>query len=871
LRVEYGDCATIVRGPTCLLRDDRHLRLWIEAGARDAIEISDDVHRYSADKRIEVQGGYRFELEIPPGATVLRVRTGRGSTSTEWQLRLGTEAVPTFLVDARALRSAGKREEALALLEHAVNIDTDPRRGSVLGLMGRIFRDLDRREEARDALQRAIEANLAEGRRMEALEDATVLSFVLMHKWRDFEQARVVLEGFDAGWDGAAEPAYYLGYFRGLIGFNTDDARTSLPNLAAAADQAERMGWERRLLDADQNAALQLQVLGRREEASALLAKWKGERLPDASSCEHANFLTNLGWSALLVLEAGEHANDPTPVLKSAMNIYAKDCPPNDRVNGLLNLALAHLHAGRLDEAASAIALARNQTEQPELRMVLWSLDIEGRIALARGEPARASSLYDELRQLGMATLSPDAVWRAEIGEAESYEASGDSNAALTSYAAAAAQLDSDIFRVPLDEGRETLVASRERVTRRYLALLLDAGRTQEAFDLARHSRSQMLNSLRPARADAALSAQAREEWREATLAYRDLQAELTNAVQMSWSLTEDELQALSTRRVAMERELRKQLDRAVHALESERSPVTLRDPQPGELLLVFHALPDGWVTFALNGVDLVAERPACATDADGETLASCLISPFAETIRAASLLRVLPIGTLNHVDFQALPFDGDVLLSKAPIVYGLDLSSGPVESHGGNRALLVADPTGNLSGAREEARIVTEKLRTGWTFDVLEGQAADGTSVLNRIEQADLFHFAGHARFAGPTGWSSALELASQTTVGVDDILALTRVPDFVVLSGCETGTTAGLIEQPSIGLAQAFLVSGSEEVIASTRPVGDSTTQRIMDSFYREWTSGVPASRALQVAQLEARRSERRSDWSAFRLIER
>ena len=31
LPVEYGDCATVLAGPRCALRDDRRLRLWVRA------------------------------------------------------------------------------------------------------------------------------------------------------------------------------------------------------------------------------------------------------------------------------------------------------------------------------------------------------------------------------------------------------------------------------------------------------------------------------------------------------------------------------------------------------------------------------------------------------------------------------------------------------------------------------------------------------------------------------------------------------------------------------------------------------------------------------------------------------------------------
>jgi CHAT domain-containing protein len=95
--------------------------------------------------------------------------------------------------------------------------------------------------------------------------------------------------------------------------------------------------------------------------------------------------------------------------------------------------------------------------------------------------------------------------------------------------------------------------------------------------------------------------------------------------------------------------------------------------------------------------------------------------------------------------------------------------------------------------------------------------------------------------------------------------------VPRFVVLSGCETGLSSAALEQPGIGLAQAFIVSGAAAVIASVRPVADTTAARLTADFYREWLHGVPAARALQAAELGLRGSTSVEEWTAFRLFER
>ena len=154
--------------------------------------------------------------------------------------------------------------------------------------------------------------------------------------------------------------------------------------------------------------------------------------------------------------------------------------------------------------------------------------------------------------------------------------------------------------------------------------------------------------------------------------------------------------------------------------------------------------------------------------------------------------------------------------------------------------------------------------------MEVLQGDAATSQRVRDRLHEVDLFHFAGHAIFSGRGGWNSALPLAEQAQLTVNDILALERAPQWVVLSGCESGRTAEAAAE-SIGLAHAFLSSGTGAVVAAVRPVRDDTAAALVESFYENWTSTVSPGAALRFAQLELRGSRPEADWASFRIIER
>jgi CHAT domain-containing protein len=237
--------------------------------------------------------------------------------------------------------------------------------------------------------------------------------------------------------------------------------------------------------------------------------------------------------------------------------------------------------------------------------------------------------------------------------------------------------------------------------------------------------------------------------------------------------------------------------------------------------------------------------------------------------------VRVLPFGALKGVDFHALPFDGDILLAWRPVVYGLDVQTpvaAPRQRTGTLRALVLADPRGDLPDARGEARDVGRALGahgTGWSAEILP-EATDEGALYGRLGGCDLFHYAGHAQSAGAGGWESMLLLAHDTSLTLADLLALPRSPAWVVLSGCDTGRQAGAgsVEVPS--LAHAFLLAGARGVIAAVRPIGDRAARDFSARFYRDWAGEPDLAARLRRTQLALRAANPAAAWQSFRLFE-
>jgi CHAT domain-containing protein len=91
------------------------------------------------------------------------------------------------------------------------------------------------------------------------------------------------------------------------------------------------------------------------------------------------------------------------------------------------------------------------------------------------------------------------------------------------------------------------------------------------------------------------------------------------------------------------------------------------------------------------------------------------------------------------------------------------------------------------------------------------------------------------------------------------------------VFLSGCETGLGLGSnspFEQGSEqgSLAQAFLIAGARNVVATLWRVPDASTAKLAESFYRELGSGASPDEALARAQRESIRRQADYTWSAY-----
>lgn len=810
-------------GDVCILRSKRELRLWVESPRDDRIELRVDGKRIDATG-VPVREGQRFTLTIPQGARrVDVVVAAAAAASAVWSLALAEAGD-----DASKVRQARQR----------------PTRD----IVGEI--------------------------------DAKTLLVYRHLRARDLAAARATLAELRLPPKAPAESRYLLSYYRGALAEREGDYRSALAEMHEAVEIAERARPQRFSWIAEEELALLLRGVGRSREAAVLFERLR--RTPyAANACEEAQLLNNLAWSTLLAREAGESLEDPTRRLEEAQAKYAtcETAEPEQKVNTLINLALAHLQEGRVQRAKELLARTQALEPHPPLPHTLWRLDLEGRIALGERRPKAALRSFRELEDLAVETSSFDGVLRAAFGQARAHQALGEPVRALEVLSRAEALLDEQSLQVPIHEGRETFLAARRSLVGLHIELLLDQGRPGEAMEIARHARSRLLRQLAHVDSLASLSAESRVRRAALLTAYQQRRAALEERARDDWKLPADELRHERAARKSEAEAVKALLDEAYLALGgADVQQGEERAPRRGELMLVYQPLSgQTWVAFAADGETVSAHRfelPPMQLPSPAE-LSSRLLLPFRGRIERAARLRILASGRLGRVDFHALPLDGAPVLAGRPVVYGLDLAvAGSSDRPPGRTALLVADPRGDLPGARGEAHTVRKVLTSAsreWKVDELEAAGASAASVGARLAATDLLHYAGHGDYAGLGGWESSLLLAGDTRLTLGDLLALPGVPAWVVLSGCDTGRASDETPVASLGLAHAFLLAGSRAVVASTRPADDRAVPAFFSELYRQWDREPDLAVAMQRAQLAWHDRDPGADWASFRLFER
>lgn len=274
-----------------------------------------------------------------------------------------------------------------------------------------------------------------------------------------------------------------------------------------------------------------------------------------------------------------------------------------------------------------------------------------------------------------------------------------------------------------------------------------------------------------------------------------------------------------------------------------------------------------------------VGDGDGMAIEREGRQLFTQLLAPHAVGLGRLRRLYVVTDPPLRGIPFS-LFHDG-----RSFLVEHLDLVK-VVVSDGPNRRRVASGPVlvvGNgmrhpglapLPQAETEARLVAATYPNA---EVLVGERATRSAVLNGLRMARIFHFAGHATSGTDHPFTSRLKLAPSKPeddgwlASLDLVGHMPRL-ELAVLSGCDTGIDLLAGEPGSTGVALAFLASGVPNVIASLWRVQDHYAARMSQQIHRLVAEGEDPMAALATAQRAAiARGDPGHAWGAFEVVHR
>ncbi len=814
LPVHVADCAEVLGAGVCEFEADTAVTLWVPGVMPIELEVEVSSESFVVT-RTGTPRGTRLVIPTPrPG--VIRLR---GPARSSFVLSLAPFRPLPRLAEAEALKREGRFEEARALVEEVLERSLPARdRAASAALLGRILHRLGELEAAREHLEAAIIEADAGGLLRTRAQSALVLAYLLGYRLADPGGALEILQFADRdiplGIDCTAP------YFGALAHEALGDPRRALRLLESSQRRCEAVTRTSGVAQARHGTALLLHRLGVNRRALQLLDEADAE-----PSRHHCSRTVTADLRGLAHLDSNQ-PEQALAELRRAEAIALSHCPDPSLVRVIrLDLARAHLELGRVAEARALMSQAKEDArKQPDWSA--WELLILAHAQVAEGRDALEA--FQQAREAAAAMAMFTVESRALLGWGRQLEEKGAIDEALRIYGEADAVFDRVSLNIPLDKGRATWLGRREAVAAHRIRLLLGQGRRRAAFDVIRRSRAQLLTDTLRAMQVSELSEGSRAEWATAVRNYRRGRSALDAELSELWTLPAADLRARRSDAATRQRSLDRALDHALTRLGPASSLASApRLPEPGELMLGGHPLPDGrWVSFAADQAGVHAHVHVAPETLDRGALAGQLLEPFARLIRSATRVVVLPYGALRHVDYHALSFDDAPLLATVPVLYSLDLPPLPREAP--RRALVVADPEGNLPAARKEGTGTSAALvRWGLTVEVLAGapgRSGRGASrgapatfeaVLRGLAQADYFHYAGHGHAGGEDGYASGLALAD-SEVRVADLLALPDGPVEVVLSACE-GAWMGESPVESLGIAHAFLLRGAHTVLAT------------------------------------------------------
>lgn len=840
-----------------------------------------------------------FELRVPGASIPVASRAVRGdavllsfaspafTSRGAYELEAGGRTIPVEVIEVLP-----PVEGAAALDARIADVNTPPL--DRLDAMKERAR-LDSREGKIDRYRKMQEARAEQARALGYISeasDAWSASAYFAYRSRDFEAMDALLDRAEA-----LDPSFVLGRVRSALvrGYAARELgryREALRVLEEAATTAWSYGY-----DADHAwvekalGALYLE-LGQPEQALEQLRRLEPYFRAKDERAQLA-FVGDLAWVELEAVARGasrdlERANEH---LEEGLRLARKLGAHEDEAVLLTNALWAAQLAGDRAQARARIAELEQLPEEALGLGRLSAMIAEATFAVEeRRLDAAISGFTAALDRAAREHAGPSSyVWRALYGRARAQALRGDAALAKADFLAAQSALETLALQADVQTSRARFFDDADQLSADAVRFFIDRGEPEEAFLAAERARTYVLLSIELQVRSERLAEKERRAATEHRSRHLELRAKLEKRTEERKLVAGAELPAFDAETEALARAASGELG-ALYAMLDRDAPVLTGRiaaldalwrvlPRDAELISFARAADAG------SRSSTAATTPACAQSsarsscrAEGpDSLMAFVLSEG--RVRVERFDPAKPLGALLRKTGHAYLVAGalsveqladrvlpELLRTRTASIlpYAGALLRPSTRSTGA--PLVVADPKNDLPFAREEGARVARALDGA---ALLHGDAATERAVREKLAGASLFHFAGHGQLAAIDPWQSRLQLRDGA-LSLEKVLIAAPNVRTVVLSGCETGRGASLSRTIALGLPEAFLMSGAEQVLATTGRVGDEEAARFVERFYADGGREHPA-RAFRSAFNATRPAEERGSRSHFYLMGR
>ena len=500
--------------------------------------------------------------------------------------------------------------------------------------------------------------------------------------------------------------------------------------------------------------------------------------------------------------------------------------------DAITSLAFVTVQLGELDLARTysteAISLARADNNRVD---ELYPMLAKAKALVRQGNTREAEQILSEIADDPRVDLS--LKWETQHEEANLYADQKMTNEAQAAYRTAMLTFEAARSSLQYENVRLPFLANASSLYEDYVRFLLSEKKTAEALSVADHARARTL-------------------------------AEGLGQLPKNESVLPRALDAQRIARTAGGPILYYFLGEKqsyLWAITSQKTGLFQLPPAP-EIDAVVHRYRK-----ALDN----PKEPTESQKADGLALYQMLIATAQPMLGKAAKVFIIPDGSLNALNFEALLAPDpkphywieDVTLANASSLRLLE-RVGHSSRTDKRKMLLVGNPVaaspefGTLPQAALEIENIRKRFPASDEQVLAAGAATPAAYLAGKPEQFAYIHFVAHGTASRLSPLDSAIVLSKPAPTDdafrlyARDIIHSPLHADLVTISSCYGAGSRAYSGEGLVGLSWAFLRAGAHNVIGALWDVSDASTPRLMDEMYAAIQKGKPPAEALRQAKL-------------------